>query len=76
MISVTHDESTPGQHLDVFAAHRPMVMLLGSGEFSRELTIALQRLGARVVAVERYANAPAHGVADESLVVKIGRAHV
>ena len=50
---------------------RPTVMLLGAGEFSRELAIALQRLGAHVIAVERYADAPAHGVADQSLVVNM-----
>jgi phosphoribosylglycinamide formyltransferase 2 len=50
-------------------AHRPTVMLLGSGEFSRELAIALQRLGAHVIAAERYADAPAHGVADQALVI-------
>ena len=37
-----------------------MVMLLGSGEVSRELTLSFQRLGATVVAVDRYADAPAH----------------
>src|SRR5271156_2694616 len=46
-------------------------MLLGSGEFSRELAIALQRLGAHVIAAERYADAPAHGVADQALVVNM-----
>ncbi|HZC94263.1 MAG TPA: phosphoribosylglycinamide formyltransferase 2, partial [Mycobacterium sp.] len=46
-------------------------MLLGSGEFSREMAIAFQRLGAEVIAVERYAGAPAHGVADQSLVVNM-----
>jgi phosphoribosylglycinamide formyltransferase 2 len=51
------------------AAHRTTVMLLGSGEFSRELAVALQRLGAHVIAVERYADAPAHGVADQALVI-------
>jgi phosphoribosylglycinamide formyltransferase 2 len=50
---------------------RPTVMLLGSGEFSRELAIALQRLGAHVIAAERYADAPAHGVADEAVVVNM-----
>jgi phosphoribosylglycinamide formyltransferase 2 len=50
-------------------AHGPTVMLLGSGEFSRELAIALQRLGAHVIAAERYADAPAHGVADQALVI-------
>ena len=60
-------ESTHG-HRD---GHRPMVMLLGSGEFSRELAITLQRLGAHVIAAERYADAPAHGVADQALVVNM-----
>ena len=58
-----HNESVDG------AGHRTKVMLLGSGEFSRELAIALQRLGAHVIATERYADAPAHGVADEALVI-------
>lgn len=48
---------------------RPRVMLLGSGEFSRELAIALRRLGAEVIAVDGYAGAPAHRVADQSLVI-------
>jgi phosphoribosylglycinamide formyltransferase 2 len=48
---------------------RPRVVLLGSGELSRELAIALGRLGARVIAVDERADAPAHGVADQSLVV-------
>ena len=50
------------------------VMLLGSGELSRELTLAFQRLGATVIAVDRYADAPAHGVADRSAVVKLNDA--
>jgi phosphoribosylglycinamide formyltransferase 2 len=37
----------------------PRVMLLGTGELSRELTIALQRLGAEVIAVDRDADPPA-----------------
>jgi phosphoribosylglycinamide formyltransferase 2 len=48
---------------------RPKVMLLGSGELSRELAIALRHLGAQVVAVDEYPHAPAHGVADQSLIV-------
>jgi phosphoribosylglycinamide formyltransferase 2 len=50
-------------------AQKTTVMVLGSGELSRELVMAFQRLGVQVIAVERYANAPAHGVADQSLVV-------
>ena len=53
---------------------RKAVMLLGSGELSRELTLAFQRLGCEVVAVDRYANAPAHGVADRAEVVKMSDA--
>jgi phosphoribosylglycinamide formyltransferase 2 len=70
-----HDESTDREHEQPLPergdAHPTKVMLLGSGEFSRELAIALQRLGAHVIAVERYADAPAHGVADQSLVVNM-----
>lgn len=53
---------------------QPTVMLLGAGELSRELTLAFQRLGASVIAVDRYADAPAHGVADRSAVVKLNDA--
>jgi phosphoribosylglycinamide formyltransferase 2 len=40
-------------------------MLLGSGELGREFAIAAKRLGCRVIACDRYANAPAMQVADE-----------
>lgn len=53
---------------------RPTVMLLGSGELSRELALAFQRLGAVVIAVDRYADAPAHAVADRSVVIKMNDA--
>jgi len=45
------------------------VMLLGSGELGKEITIALQRLGVEVVAVDRYANAPGHQVAHRAHVI-------
>jgi phosphoribosylglycinamide formyltransferase 2 len=45
------------------------VMLLGSGELGKEVTIALQRLGVEVIAVDRYANAPGHQVAHRSYVI-------
>ena len=41
------------------------LMLLGSGELGREFTIAAKRLGCRIVACDRYANAPAMQLADE-----------
>lgn len=40
------------------------IMLLGSGELGKEFTIAAQRLGLFVVAVDRYAGAPAMAIAD------------
>ncbi len=39
-------------------------MLLGSGELGKEFVIAVQRLGNYVIAVDRYANAPAMQVAN------------
>jgi len=45
------------------------VMLLGSGELGKELTIELQRFGVEVIAVDRYANAPAHQVAHRAHVI-------
>ncbi|NDF62213.1 MAG: formate-dependent phosphoribosylglycinamide formyltransferase [Synechococcaceae bacterium WBB_3_034] len=45
------------------------LMLLGSGELGKEVAIAAQRLGCRVIAVDRYANAPAMQVADVAEVV-------
>ncbi len=42
---------------------RKKILLLGSGELGKEVVIALQRLGAHVIAVDSYANAPAMQVA-------------
>jgi phosphoribosylglycinamide formyltransferase 2 len=42
------------------------LMLLGSGELGREFTIAAKRLGCRMIACDRYANAPAMQMADAS----------
>jgi phosphoribosylglycinamide formyltransferase 2 len=47
------------------------IMLLGSGELGKEFVIAAQRLGNFVVAVDRYANAPAMQVADKSEVISM-----
>lgn len=41
------------------------LMLLGSGELGKEFTIAAKRLGCRIVACDRYPNAPAMQMADE-----------
>lgn len=47
------------------------ILLLGSGELGKELTIALQRYGQYVVAVDKYENAPAMQVANESAVINM-----
>jgi len=47
------------------------VMLLGSGELGKEVVIELQRFGAEVIAVDRYANAPAHQVAHRAHVINM-----
>ena len=44
--------------------HIATLMLLGSGELGKEFTIAAKRLGCRVIACDRYANAPAMQMAD------------
>ena len=46
--------------------HIATLMLLGSGELGREFAIAAKRLGCRVIACDRYENAPAMQVADAS----------
>jgi len=45
------------------------VMLLGSGELGKEVAIEAQRLGVEVIAVDRYAGAPAMQVAHRGHVV-------
>lgn len=45
------------------------VMLLGSGELGKEVAIELQRYGVEVIAVDRYANAPAMQVAHRAHVI-------
>lgn len=47
------------------------VLLCGSGELGKELVIELQRLGVEVIAVDRYANAPAMQVAHRSHVINM-----
>ena len=44
--------------------HIATLMLLGSGELGKEFAIAAKRLGCRVIACDRYADAPAMQVAD------------
>lgn len=60
--------------LNIGTALRPgatRVMLLGSGELGKEVAIECQRLGVEVIAVDRYANAPAMHVAHRAHVVNM-----
>jgi len=47
------------------------VMMLGSGELGKEVVIELQRYGVEVIAVDRYAHAPAMQVAHRSHVISM-----
>ena len=47
------------------------VLLLGSGELGKEVAIELQRLGVEVIAVDRYADAPAMQVAHRAHVISM-----
>lgn len=54
-----------------FSSTATKVLLLGSGELGKEVAIAAQRLGCEVIALDRYANAPAMQVADRSYEVSM-----
>ena len=45
------------------------ILLLGSGELGKELVIEAKRLGLEVIAIDKYNNAPAMQVADDSYVI-------
>jgi len=53
------------------APHATRVMFLGSGELGKEVVIELIRLGCEVIAVDRYANAPAMQVAHRNHVINM-----
>ena len=50
---------------------RQKILLLGSGELGKEVTISLQRLGQYVIAVDSYKDAPAMQVAHECEVINM-----
>lgn len=54
-----------------FKKNATKAMLLGSGELGREVAIELKRLGVEVIAVDRYADAPAMQIADRSHVMSM-----
>lgn len=56
---------TPGH------ANATRLMLLGAGELGKEVALEAQRLGLEVIAVDRYANAPAMQVAHRAHVINM-----
>src|SRR5437660_12547926 len=65
-----HDEQGKAMRLGTpLSPTAVRVMLLGSGELGKEVAIELQRLGCEVIAVDRYADAPAMQVAHRSHVI-------
>jgi len=54
-----------------FSSTATRVLLCGAGELGKEVVIELQRLGCEVIAVDRYAHAPAMQVADRSHVISM-----
>ena len=50
------------------------LMLLGSGELGKEVAIAAKRIGCYLIACDRYPNAPAMQVSDESEVFNMNNA--
>ncbi len=56
---------TPG------SARARKLLLLGAGELGKEVALEAQRFGLEVIAVDRYANAPAMQVAQRSYVISM-----
>lgn len=54
-----------------FTARGKKALLLGSGELGKEVVVELQRYGVEVVALDKYANAPAMQVANRAVVVSM-----
>ncbi len=52
------------------------ILLLGSGELGKELVIEAKRLGLEVIAIDKYKNAPAMQVADDSYVIDMSNKNV
>ncbi len=48
---------------------RKKILLLGSGELGKELVVEAKRLGIEVIAIDKYENAPAMQLADQSFVI-------
>lgn len=54
-----------------FSKSQTKIMLCGSGELGKEVAIEAKRLGAEVIALDSYANAPAMQIADRAYVLSM-----
>jgi len=54
-----------------YTSNSTKVLLCGAGELGKEVAIELQRLGVEVIAVDRYAHAPAMQIAHRSYVISM-----
>ena len=54
-----------------FTKNATKILLLGAGELGKEVAIEAQRYGVEVIAVDRYANAPAMQVAQQAEVINM-----
>lgn len=72
-MSSSKSQFTPAQPVlgTPFSTTATRVLLCGAGELGKEVAIECQRLGCEVIAVDRYANAPAMQVADRSHVISM-----
>ena len=62
--------------MDIFKFTRKKILLLGSGELGKELVIEAKRLGLEVIAIDKYENAPAMQLADQSYVIDMSNKKV
>lgn len=73
-MSPQSDADTPQKSITLgtpLAPSATRVMLLGSGELGKEVVIELMRFGCEVIAVDRYANAPAMQIAHRSHIINM-----
>ena len=55
---------------------RKKILLLGGGELGKELVIEAKRIGLEVIVIDKYENAPAMQVADNSIVINMSNKQI
>ena len=62
--------------MDSFKFIPKKILLLGSGELGKELVVEAKRLGLEVIAIDKYENAPAMQLADNSFVIDMSNKEI